>query len=82
MSNMKKSLLEILEEEKQAVADERFYADSLKDFADYAEKEDGNAKTFYTICTDYAKRRAEAERRIFAARMELKVYLSELEKLA
>jgi len=78
---MKKSLLEILEEEKQAVVDERFYADSLKDFVGHTEEENAIMKSYEGICISFEQKRKEAEERILAARMEIKEYISEIEKL-
>jgi len=77
---LKKSFLEILDEENKAVADERFFADSLKDFTNYMEKEVFNVESYQRICADYEEKRKEAEKRVYCAKMEIREYLSKIQK--
>ena len=80
---MKKSFLELLEAEKKAVFDVKYYKKSTVDFLNNAETEsDPEMKEAHKrIASDYEKKAIEAEENLLQIRKEMKQYISFLETL-
>ena len=80
---MEKSFLELLEAEKKAVNDVKFFKESVIDFLNQSEKADREEEkeACKRIASDYEKKGIEAEEKLLQIRKEMKQYISFLETL-
>lgn len=80
---MKKSFLELLEAEKKAVNDVKFFKKSVIDFLNQSQKaeREEEKEACKRIASDYEKKGIEAEEKLLQIRKEMKQYISFLETL-
>ena len=80
---MKKSFLELLEAEKRAFLDAKYFKESAVDFLNKVETEADPEmrKAHKRISFDYEKKAIEAEENLLQIRKEMKQYISFLETL-
>ena len=80
---MKKSFLELLEAEKKAVNDVKFFKEFVIDFLNQSQKADREEEkeACKRIASDYEKKGIEAEENLLQIRKEMKQYISFLETL-
>lgn len=76
-----RSLLEILEEEKREVKNIRFYEDSISDFIDLENKDEGCLEVYKGAISIYKEKIKESENRLIDIRKELKKYLASIMEL-
>lgn len=80
---MKKSFLELLEAEKSAFFDAKYFRESAIDFLNKAETEvDPEMRESHKrIASDYKERASKAEEELLKIRKDMKQYISFLERL-
>ena len=80
---MNKSFLELLEAEKRAFLDAKYFRESSIDFLNKAETEvdPEDRKACKRIAADYKKQTSKAEEELLQIRKEMKQYISFLEAL-
>lgn len=80
---MKKSFLELLEEEKRVVFDIKYFKDSAIDFLNKIETETNleRKETHKRIASCYEEKVIKAEENLLQIRKEMKQYISFLETL-
>ncbi|MGF0102020.1 hypothetical protein [Bariatricus sp. SGI.019] len=80
---MKKSFLELLEEEKRVVFDMKYFKNSAIDFLNKAETETDPAikESHKRIASDYEEKAMKAEENLLQIRKEMKQYISFIETL-
>ena len=80
---MEKSFLELLEAEKRAFLDVKYFRESAIDFLNKAEMESNPEKreSYKRVASEYENRLSKAEEELLQIRKEMKQYISFLERL-